>query len=69
MKGEQKHKVSVITSDRHMIMERHWPKDTADAFQGRLQWRGEQVKVGVVRGKRVGEAAGGYATRNGKNFK
>ncbi len=34
--------------------------------QGRLQWRGEQVEVGVVRGRRVGEAAGDCATRNGK---
>ncbi len=34
--------------------------------QGRLQWRGEQVEVGVVRGTSVGEAAGGCATRNRK---
>ncbi len=45
---------TVITSGRHMMMERHWPGD-GRGTQGRLQWRGEQMEVGVVRGRRVGK--------------
>ncbi len=55
---------TVITSDRHMIMERHWPKETAEGLKAGCSGLGEQVEVDVVRGRRVREAAGGCATGN-----
>ncbi len=52
MKGEQKHMETVITSDRHMIMERHWPKETAEGLkagcsgvENRWKWVWSEAQV------------------------